>query len=147
MGLAGAELAADPELSTVIGRSRSVDRLEAAVGAWTAERGAEDVVKACQAEGVPAATVMTPSRLMGDDHLWTHGFYHLIERQEIDPNYIPGPVVRLTSTPGGPSNPPPLFGQHTDEVLRELLGLSDEELARLEADGVTSRQPNNQSWR
>ena len=74
-------------------------------------------------------------------------FYHLIERQEIDPNYIPGAVVRLTSTPGGPSCPPPLFGQHTDEVLRELLGLSDEELATLEADGVTSRQPSNQSWR
>jgi benzylsuccinate CoA-transferase BbsF subunit len=147
MGLAGAELAADPELSTVMGRSRWVDRLEAAVGAWTAERSAEDIVKACQAEGVPAATVMTPSRLMGDDHLWAHDFYHLIERQEIDPNYIPGPVVRLTSTPGGPSAPPPLFGQHTDEVLRELLGLSDEELARLEADGVTSRQPNGQSWR
>ena len=147
MGLAGSDLAADPELSTVIGRSRSVDRLEAALGAWTAERGAEEVVKACQAEGVPAATVMTPSRLMGDDQLWAHGFYHLIERQEIDPNYIPGAVVRLTSTPGGPSCPPPLFGQHTDEVLRELLDLTDEELATLEAEGVTSRQPNNQSWR
>ena len=130
-----------------MGRSAAVDRLEAVVGAWTAERGAEEVVKACQAEGVPAAMVMTPSRLMADDHLWGRGFFHLIDRQEIDPNYIPGAAVRLRSTPGGPSRPPPLFGQHTDEVLRELLGLSDEELVTLEADGVTSRQPSNQSWR
>jgi crotonobetainyl-CoA:carnitine CoA-transferase CaiB-like acyl-CoA transferase len=56
-------------------------------------------------------------------------------------------VVRLTSTPGGLSCPAPLFGQHTDDVLQELLGLSDDELATLEAEGVTSRQPNNQSWR
>lgn len=147
MGVTGAQLAADVELSTVTGRSDSVDRLESAISAWTAERRAEEVVRACQAEGVPAAVVMTPSRLMADDHLWARHFYHLIERPEIDPNYIPGPVVRLTSTPGGPSCPPPLFGQHTDEVLRELLGLSEEELATLEADGVTSRQPTSQSWR
>lgn len=147
MGVAGTELAADAELATVIGRTGAVDRLEAAVAAWTVERSADEVVEACQAEGVPAATVMTPSRLMADDQLWQRGFYQLIEREEIEPNFIPGPVVRLASTPAAPASPPPLFGQHTDEVLRDLLGLSEDELATLEADGVTSRQPSDQSWR
>ena len=90
---------------------------------------------------------MTPSRLMTDAQLWERGFYHFVDREEIDPNFIPGAVVRLAKSPGGPSCPPPLFGQHTDEVLRELLNLSDQELAALAADGVTSRQPNDQSWR
>jgi crotonobetainyl-CoA:carnitine CoA-transferase CaiB-like acyl-CoA transferase len=147
MGQAGAELGADLALANVIGRGAVVDRLEAAVAAWTSEHTADEIVEACQSQGVPAATVMTPALLLTDAHLWDRGFHHLIEREEIDPNFIPGAVVRLTSTPGGPTCPPPLFGQHTDEVLRELLGLSDEELATLEADGVTSRQPNEQSWR
>ena len=147
MGAGGAELAANAELATVLGRSASVDQLEADVASWTAERSADEVVAACQAEGVPAAPVMTPSRLMGDDQLWERDFYHLIEREEIDSNFIPGAIVRLTSTPGGPTCPPPLFGQHTDEVLRQLLGLSDNELAQLEASGVTSHQPGDQTWR
>ena len=121
MGTPGEELAANARLATVIGRGDVVDRLEAAVGAWTATRSADEVVGACQAEGVPAATVMTASRLLTDDQLWERGFYHLIEREEIDPNFIPGAVIRLTSTPGGPTCPPPLFGQHTDDVLREVL--------------------------
>jgi crotonobetainyl-CoA:carnitine CoA-transferase CaiB-like acyl-CoA transferase len=105
------------------------------------------VVEVCQAEGVPAAAVLSPSGLLADEQLWARGFFHLLERPEIDPNFIPGAVVRLEATPGGPACPPPLFGQHTDEILGELLGLSDEELAALAAEGVTARQPHEQTWR
>jgi CoA:oxalate CoA-transferase len=44
--------------------------------------------------------------------------------------------VKLSRTPGGIKGPSPAIGQHTDEVLRALLGLSDAELARLRAEGV-----------
>jgi crotonobetainyl-CoA:carnitine CoA-transferase CaiB-like acyl-CoA transferase len=147
MGAAGAALAAEPELASVVGRTAAIERVEAAVAQWTAERTAEAVVEACQGEGVPAATVMSPSRLLADEQLWARGFFQLLERPEIDANFIPGAVVRLEATPGGPACPPPLFGQHTDEILSELLGLSDEELAALAADGVTARQPHEQTWR
>jgi crotonobetainyl-CoA:carnitine CoA-transferase CaiB-like acyl-CoA transferase len=44
---------------------------------------------------------------------------------------IPDTPVKLSRTPGGIAGPPPICGEHTDEVLRELLGLSDEEIASL----------------
>jgi len=46
------------------------------------------------------------------------------------------PPVRLSETPGTIRRPAPLLGEHTDEVLRERLGMQDDELARLRAAGV-----------
>ncbi len=47
-----------------------------------------------------------------------------------------GPPVRLSETPGGIRSPAPLLGQHTVSVLRERLGLTDDAIERLRADGV-----------
>lgn len=47
------------------------------------------------------------------------------------------PVKYSYSTPGIRS-PPPLLGEHTDEVLRELLGTSETEITELKADGVVA---------
>src|SRR2546429_9747423 len=43
-----------------------------------------------------------------------------------------GPPVRFSETPGSVRLPAPLLGQHTAEVLRDRLGMSDGEIARLE---------------
>jgi CoA:oxalate CoA-transferase len=49
---------------------------------------------------------------------------------------IPNSPVRLSRTPGGIQGPPPALGEHTDEVLASLVGLSDREIADLRAAGV-----------
>ena len=46
---------------------------------------------------------------------------------------VVGPPVRLSETPGSVRSPAPLLGQHTDEVLRDLLGLAAPEIAALRA--------------
>ena len=50
-----------------------------------------------------------------------------------------GPPVRLSETPGAVRSPAPLLGEHTDRVLRERLGLSDEEIARLHEAGAIKK--------
>jgi CoA:oxalate CoA-transferase len=47
-----------------------------------------------------------------------------------------GPPVRLSETPGAVRRPAPLVGQHTESVLREVLGMKDDEIARLREDGA-----------
>jgi crotonobetainyl-CoA:carnitine CoA-transferase CaiB-like acyl-CoA transferase len=46
------------------------------------------------------------------------------------------PPVRLSETPGAVRAPAPLLGEHTDQVLRERLGLGDDEIAQLRAAGA-----------
>jgi crotonobetainyl-CoA:carnitine CoA-transferase CaiB-like acyl-CoA transferase len=53
----------------------------------------------------------------------------------------------LADTPAVIDRPAPLYRQHTDEVLRELLGLTDDELGALRVAGVTSTEPLAQDWR
>jgi CoA:oxalate CoA-transferase len=59
-----------------------------------------------------------------------------VEHPQIGKLPLANTPVKLSRTPGGIKGPSPALGQHTDEVLRALLGLSDAELARLRAAGV-----------
>ena len=47
-----------------------------------------------------------------------------------------GPPVRMSETPGGVRRPAPLVGEHTESVLREMLGMKDDEIARLRQSGA-----------
>ena len=52
------------------------------------------------------------------------------------PIKLVGPPVKFSVTPPSIRSPPPTLGQHTDEVLRELLRLDDAHIERLKAEGV-----------
>jgi len=71
-----------------------------------------------------------------DPHLKARGYYHYLEHPEAGRTAYDGPGFRLSDTPGGPRGPAPLLGQHTEYVCKEVLGLSDDEIADLVAEGV-----------
>ena len=50
----------------------------------------------------------------------------------------PGPAATIASEPRHPPAPAPRLGQHTDEVLGAVLGLSDAEIARLHSEGLAA---------
>ena len=56
--------------------------------------------------------------------------------REIGPYATDSSEMRLSLTPGGLETPAPLLGQHTEHVLRELIGLSEAEYRSLEEDGA-----------
>ncbi|MEO5898820.1 MAG: CoA transferase, partial [Ilumatobacteraceae bacterium] len=138
---------ADAALVTTADRERERARVDAAVGAWTSALDGATAAALLQAAGIPAAVAVRASQLATDEQLWARDFYRLLDRAEVGTHPYPGPVVRLTDTPAVIERPAPLYGQHTDQVLRELLGLSDDELDHLRAAGVTSTEPLAQDWR
>ena len=129
--IVGSEL----EFENTSGQSAETD---ARIAAWTRTQDAKTAAERLQAAGIAAAVVATGRDLVEEDEqLAARGFYPVLEHPIAGPVRHEGIVARLTSTPGALTSPAPLLGQHTADVLGELLGLSDEVLAALAAAGVT----------
>ncbi|SFW78577.1 CaiB/BaiF CoA-transferase family protein [Amycolatopsis australiensis] len=118
-------------------RRRAEDEIDAALAAWTREQDAGELADRLQAAGVAAAVVATGRDLVEDRHLAARGFYERLDHPIAGPVLHEGIVARLTATPGALTSPAPLLGQHTEPVLRELLGFDDDRLAALRAAGIT----------
>ena len=141
------DLAADAELATVAGREARRAQIDEAVAAWTTPRDGRAIEVLLQEAGIPAAVCARSSELSADEQLWSRGFFRILERPEVGAHPFPGPIVGLSSTPAVIERPAPSYGQHTAEVLRDLLGLDDDEIAALYAAGITSTEPLAQDWR
>jgi benzylsuccinate CoA-transferase BbsF subunit len=133
---AGVRLADDPRFADVAARRANEDALDAVIGAWTAVRRRWDVTRRLQAAGVAAFPSLSPQDLAADPHLEARGFLERLDHPEVGRRVHAGIPWRLTVGPNGVRSPAPQLGQHTDEVLRDLLGLDDEARARLRQDGV-----------
>jgi crotonobetainyl-CoA:carnitine CoA-transferase CaiB-like acyl-CoA transferase len=107
------------------------------VEAIIAERDAEELAGELQERGVPAYPVRDGRDLVERDaQLAAGGFYADLDHPLVGPVPHEGVVAHLHDTPGGLWQPAPLLGQHTDELLTELLGLPGDELAALHREGV-----------
>jgi crotonobetainyl-CoA:carnitine CoA-transferase CaiB-like acyl-CoA transferase len=126
-----------PAFATNVDRLRNQDALDAHISAWTADQDKYAVMEVLQRARVPAGAVQTSQdRVETDPQLRTLELYSVLDHAELGPNRYEEPVVRLSRTPGKLRRPGPLFGEDNDYVYGTLLGLSDEEIAQLVAEGV-----------
>src|SRR5262245_49595674 len=136
--LAGEAWGADPRFATLAGRLAHQDELDAAVSAWTRTRERFAAARELQAAGVPAAAVQRPEeRIDGDPNTRAWGLWPTVVHAKMGRVRVDGLPVHFSKTDWRIERGGPCVGEHTDLVLRELLGLGDEELARLRAEGVT----------
>ncbi|HWC83540.1 MAG TPA: CoA transferase [Pseudonocardiaceae bacterium] len=117
---------------------RNAPTLDAALTEWTRSRDAASLATRLQSVGVPAALVATGRDLVDDDEqLAARGFYQVLEHPIAGSVRHEGIVPKLSMTPGALTAPAPLLGQHSAEILGELLNLDAERLAALRAEGIT----------
>ena len=137
MGAIGREdLANDAELASNAGRVRRVTQIDAAIGAWTAQRSVSDVLAALDAASVPAGRIYTVADIAADPHYRARGMLGEVQLDD-SPLMVPGIVPKLSVTPGGQRTKAPALGEHTEEILREA-GLTESQIAQLRAKGVIS---------
>lgn len=106
-----------------------------AVEAWCADRGVETICQALMEAGVPVAPVRTIPQVAQDPHTWEREMLVKMEDPVAGEMFLPGVTVKMSRTPGR-VGPVPMPGQHTDDVLRRLLGYDPDRLAALRAASV-----------
>jgi len=136
------ELAADPRFADVVSRHRHQAEIDEAISAWTKERSPQEAAQALQDAGVAASPVNSVADLMEDLHLRERGFFERTAHAEAGVWEMDGVPWRLSLTPAHVRLSAPCFAEHNDYVFRHLLGLSEEEVAELERQGITGRQPD-----
>jgi crotonobetainyl-CoA:carnitine CoA-transferase CaiB-like acyl-CoA transferase len=129
-------LAGDPRFATAEDRKRNEDALEAEITTWTKTRDRWEITRAMQAEEVPAFPSMSSRDLVGDPQLAERRFFTRLPHPEVGVRTHAGIPWRFTDTPNGVRSPAPLLGEHTDEVMRALLGMTADEISRLRAEKV-----------
>jgi crotonobetainyl-CoA:carnitine CoA-transferase CaiB-like acyl-CoA transferase len=131
----------DPRFGTVAARVAARTEIERAVAAAVRAEPKHAVADRLQNAGVPAAPVVHGRDLHHDPHLRERDWFARLHHPQAGTHDYPGLPIRYGGRRPQPAHASPMFGQHTDEVLREYLGLDDERLARLRADGITATEP------
>jgi len=126
----------DPGFVTMLGRLQHRESLDSFVSQLLRERSAEAVTAALQAVGVSAYPVQNCMDLHRDENLEAFGYWHWLQHASMGPSPYEGLQHRLSGTPGELRSPAPVLGQHNDEVLGGLLGMSAAEIAQLKEEQV-----------
>jgi formyl-CoA transferase len=130
------EIARDPRFTTNDARIRNRDSLVPVLAEIIRQRPSKEWLAALEAVGVPCGPINNIAEVFEDPQV-----QHRHMRLDL-PHPLGGSVpqvaspMRFSATPVEYLRPPPTLGQHTDEVLRELLGMSQEEIGALAASAV-----------
>ena len=130
------DLAADPDLANQAGRHARHNEIDAAITAWTRNQDDYAAMHRLQWAGVPAGPFLEPSRLFRDPQLRDGGYF---TRQQVPDGTwrdLPGLGWRFAGGPDPYLSPAPVLGQDNDYVYRDLLGLSEAEISRLQDEQV-----------
>lgn len=134
------DLAHDPRFGDNVGRAAYSDMLDAAIGAWTASRSVDEVMAVLVPASIPTGPIYSAAELIADPQFKERGMLLEmdveIEGGVAEPVLFPGIVPRLHNQPGSVDWLGPDLGEHTEQVLSELLKLSPSEILDLRTGEV-----------
>lgn len=114
-------------------RLASADRIDLVLADATAHREQMELALELQRAGVPAAPVHDAAGVVdGDAQLAARGHWVRLDHPEMGETLYNAPPFRFSVTSEPLTVPAPMLGQHTVEICRDILGLSDAEIARLQ---------------
>jgi crotonobetainyl-CoA:carnitine CoA-transferase CaiB-like acyl-CoA transferase len=138
-----ATLIGRPELGPHLGAWRErADEIDKLISDWTVKRSVVEAVDALRAGGLAAARVTAPAALLSNPQLLARGFWETVDHPIAGSFLCTGMPFAFVGKPRRwIHRVPPLYGQHTGEVLTGVLGRSQQDLIELRALGATSTRP------
>jgi crotonobetainyl-CoA:carnitine CoA-transferase CaiB-like acyl-CoA transferase len=135
-------LADDPRFATPRARRDNNEALKAIIEEWLQTFPSRDAaIKALEGGRIPCAPVLTLHEAIAHPHLRERGTVRRVKDRLIGEFDIPGMPVKFSQWPAAASLSAALLGEHNEQVLRDVLSVSDSEIAALYADKVLVRDP------
>ena len=106
------------------------------INAWFRDQTKAGASAKLLAAGLPVGPVQTAQEVFDDPHVAARRLMIDVPDPVLGTVKLVGPVAKLSGDTEPIARPAPLLGQHTDEILGELLGYTEEDVSRLRADGV-----------
>ena len=131
------DLIDDPRFARLADRAERSDEINNLVAEWTKSMPAADTEAACVAHDVPVATAYTAVDIFADPHIAARGDLVTVDDPVIGDVRQQAPFPRFVGTPVEAPSGAPRLGEHTRAVLSSLLDVSEGDLDRLAAEGIT----------
>jgi crotonobetainyl-CoA:carnitine CoA-transferase CaiB-like acyl-CoA transferase len=131
------QLVDDPRFATNLLRGTNRNALIAIIEAWSRHWSVADLLTALDRIAVPAARYNALPEVFEDAQVQHRGLKVTVPHPvsgSVD--LIGSPLAHMSETPADHFDPPPTLGQHTDAVLRDVLGMGVEEIGELRAKGI-----------
>ena len=129
-------LATDTRFATLAARKENEDALEQLVTTWTQGLSSDEVTQKLQHAGVAAYPTLDGNDLLANPQATARGYFVELEHAEVGKRRHLGIPWKMSRTPCEIRRPAPLFGQDTDYVLSEIVGLSADQIATLRTKEV-----------
>jgi formyl-CoA transferase len=129
------DLTGDPRFADPAARWESRDALNAIIEEWTRTRAKHEVMRILGDAGVPCGAVQDTGEVLADPHLKTRDMIVDVEYPTRGAYKTVGCPIKLSDSPAEITRPP-LLGEHSADVLRELCGVDPDEVARLRDAGI-----------
>lgn len=123
------DLLKDARLANFVARIRNAAMGVEVLAEWVASRTADEVVEVLTAARVPCGKVCTTAAANQDAQLAERDMYRVVDHPRLGEIGVPGSVLKMSRTSGAVAAPHPDLGQHTEQVLRDLLDATDEDIA------------------
>jgi crotonobetainyl-CoA:carnitine CoA-transferase CaiB-like acyl-CoA transferase len=130
------ELIDAPRFCDNLSRSKNRDELIPILEERFRTKPGDEWLKLLSEAQVPCGPINTLDRVFSDPQILARNMVVEIDHPRVGKLRSIGNPAKTVGMEEGPFEPPPLLGQHTDEVLREVLGYSDEQIAALWAQGA-----------
>jgi 2-methylfumaryl-CoA isomerase len=134
------EVATGADLGTEAGRFAARDAIVAVLRPWFAARDLTEVREALTAAGVCWGPYQSFRQLLDEDPRCStaNPVFEEVEHPGVGSYLMPGSPLRLAGVERAPVRPAPVLGEHTEEILAEVLGLGQTEIGRLFDDRVVA---------
>ena len=132
------EIATDPRFKTNPLRCQYWDELEPQLKEVFREKTTREWIEILEAQGLPCGPINTMDQVVGDPQVEARGMLVELEHPVAGKHVVTAPPYKFSRTNPSVDTAAPVLGQHTEDVMKELLGMSDEAFALCRGAGCFS---------